>query len=87
MDSIVGKVMRPFAAVWRVIALTLVICATGGAWAATPTAEWCGTFPVDPYENPDGVQSSKNGTCTISKNNYHNVSTAKGIKILSTESG
>ena len=87
MDSIVGKVMRPFAAVWRVIALTLVICATGGAWAATPTAEWCGTFPVDPYENSSGVQSSKNGTCTISKNNYHNVSTAKGIKILSTESG
>ena len=87
MDSIVGKVMRPFAAVWRVIALTLVICATGGAWAATPTAEWCGTFPVDPYENSNGVQSSKNGTCTISKNNSKNVSTAKGIKILSTESG
>ena len=37
MDSIVGKVMRPFAAVWRVIALTLVICATGGAWAEAIT--------------------------------------------------
>ena len=71
----------------RTFALLVVLCATGGAWAATPTAEWCGTFPVDPYENPDGVQSSKNGTCTISKNNYHNVSTAKGIKILATESG
>ena len=71
----------------RTFALLVVLCATGGAWAATPTAEWCGTFPVDPYDNPDGVQSSKNGTCTISKNNSKNVSTAKGIKILSTEGG
>ena len=37
MDSIVGKVMRPFVAVWRVIALTLFVCATGQAWAVTTT--------------------------------------------------
>ena len=39
MNSIVGKVVRPFAAVWRVIALTLVVCATGQAWAATKLGE------------------------------------------------
>ena len=69
-----------------VLVLGLGLTATGWA-AATPEAEWCGTFPVDPFENPDGVQSVTDGTCTISKNNYHNVSTAKGIKILTTESG
>lgn len=47
MDSIVGKVMRPFAAVWRVIALTLVICATGGAWAVSATA-YTGT--LEPWD-------------------------------------
>ena len=71
----------------RLLVLALGLGLASTSWAATPTAEWCGTFPVDPYENPDGVQSSKNGTCTISKNNSKNVSTAKGIKILTTESG
>lgn len=33
MERIVEKALRPFTVVWRALALTLVICATGGAWA------------------------------------------------------
>lgn len=35
MNSGVNKVVRPFMAVWRVLAFTLIICATGSAWART----------------------------------------------------
>ena len=44
MKSGVKKVVRPLAAVWRVLTLTLIICATSSAWAAVPTpvAVWDG---------------------------------------------
>ena len=87
MDSIVGKVMRPFAAVWRVIALTLVICATGGAWAATPTAEWgLGDFPVSAAGSYDNMTATSGGY-TISKNNGYNISTANYIQVAPSSVG
>lgn len=46
MDSIIKRAFSPFAAAWRVIVLTLIICATGQAWAVvpTPTAVWDRNF-------------------------------------------
>lgn len=45
MDSIIRRAFSPFAAAWRVIVLTLIICATGQAWAiAKPVAVWNGEF-------------------------------------------
>ena len=87
MDSIVGKVMRPFAAVWRVIALTLVICATGGAWAATPVAEWgLGDFPVSAAGNSSD-KTATSGDYTIDKNNNYNISTANYIQVAPSSVG
>lgn len=37
MQSIVRKAVRPFTVVLKGIILSLIICATGGAWATTPT--------------------------------------------------
>ena len=86
MDSIVGKVMRPFAAVWRVIALTLVICATGGAWA-DPVAEWGpGNFPVSAAGSYDNMTATS-GDYTISKNNGYNISTANYIQVAPSSVG
>ena len=87
MDSIVGKVVRPFAAVWRVVALTLVICATGGAWAATPVAEWGpGNFPVSAAGSYDNMTATS-GDYTISKNNGYNISTANYIQVAPSSVG
>jgi len=46
MDSIIKRAFSPFAVALRAVVLTLVICATGGAWAAapTPTVIWDGDF-------------------------------------------
>ena len=86
MDSIVGKVMRPFTAVWRVIALTLVICATGGAWADL-VAEWGpGNFPVSAAGSYDNMTATS-GDYTISKNNGYNISTANYIQVAPSSVG
>ncbi len=37
---------RPFASAWRVLAFTLVVCATGGAWAAASLEETGATVPT-----------------------------------------
>ena len=85
MDSIVGKVMRPFAAVWRVIALTLVICATGGVWA-DPVAEWGpGDFPESSSGDYSGGNSTKSNL-TLKKNNGKNSATTDYL-LIGTNAG
>ncbi|MBR4476401.1 MAG: hypothetical protein IKO87_02545, partial [Kiritimatiellae bacterium] len=43
----IGNWARPFASVWRVVVFTLVVCATGQAWAdVTPAAVWESDFGV-----------------------------------------
>lgn len=49
MDSIIRRAFSPFAVALRAITLTLVICATGSAWAGL-VAEWNGDFGV-PQKN------------------------------------
>lgn len=76
----IGNWARPFASVWRVIVFTLVVCATGGAWAVAPTATvvWESDF-VD-----NGTKTGTDGnTYTFKIDNTGN-SIDNGVLVISS---
>ena len=82
----IGNWARPFASAWRVLAFTLVVCATGGVWA-DPVAEWGpGNFPVSAAGSYDNMTATS-GDYTISKNNGYNISTANYIQVAPSSVG
>lgn len=79
MNSGVNKVVRPFMAVWRVLAFALIICATGGAWAAETTisvtapAAWGGVKPKALWNGDFVVSqgSAKRGAAEFATNDRY----------------
>ena len=82
MDSIIKRAFSPFAVALRAITLTLVICATGGAWAAVPTpvAVWDGNFSTTKV---NGWTLNANGNTVASDKSTITI-TSKGFTITPT---
>lgn len=82
MDSIIKRAFSPFAVALRAITLTLVICATSGAWAVapTPTAVWDGNFSTTKV---NGWTLSANGN-TVAADKSTITITSKGLTVTPT---
>lgn len=79
MQSIVRKAVRPFTVVLKGIILVLIICATGGAWAAVvkPVAVWNRDFANNAVRG--GFTFYQSGTSSATANSVSNgIGTVKG---------
>ena len=72
-----GNWTRYFASVLRVLAFTLAICATGGAWAAAPVAVWDGDFTA----TQEGFTLNRNGNAISQDNSTITIDQTVGITV------
>ena len=62
----IGNWARPFASAWRVIVFTLIVCATGQAWAVTANVVWESDFGTTTKTGIDG----RNYTLSLPDNSW-----------------